>query len=470
MIPEPKAKRHEKYFDKSIVEAVDAILSEIVNSAYYTSQTNTNFIIPRGRTGQKQKGILLDCLRLDSQSMTQWRTHQHGISSEAIRHVFDVFDCFFGEVITGQQPDTQRFTPMEGQEQMYRGVVVWLRKNKRDDVAKAYKLVSNYFLPRSRHIISSQSLSSQTEDNTGLIFLNGDDALNTAKCHSGRINKLDTSLPNGQFISCGDDGHVKFLDVTNLRAGARFKLRPKLYSVQVSPSGDYAACGSTDRTLTIIELRATDEQLTVVPHPAKVADIAISPDSTMVATACDDGIVRVWTKSSDWKHCDQFLGHNSFVRSVNFSTCGSKVISCSADKTAIVWRISDQTATQQFRDHEGWIYEGIFIPNTEFMATCGTDNTVRIWSLEGEEAPKILSGHNDWVTSLDVSPDGTRLLSASRDGTARIWNWQEPGRNAERVRIEAYNERLRCARYTRDGLKIITASTEGRVTVWATPD
>jgi len=243
----PKPKRIEKYFDNSIVETVDGILNKIVNSARYTRSDNTNFIIPRGETGQKKKGILLECLRLDSQSMTQWRTHQHGISSEAIRHVFDVIVCFFGEVVTGEKPNPTRFSPLEVHEKMYHDVVVWLRKNMKDDVIEAHKIVSDYFLARSPKLISEKSTELEFSDSAEVQILDGDDAENTGICHIGRVNKLDASLPNGHFVSCGDDGHVKFLEVKNLRAEPRLNLRSQIYSVQVSSNGSFAACGTTDR-------------------------------------------------------------------------------------------------------------------------------------------------------------------------------------------------------------------------------
>ena len=56
----------------------------------------------------------------------------------------------------------------------------------------------------------------------------------------------------------------------------------------------------------------------VLPHPAGVHHLAFSPDGTLLATACDDQVVRVWNAAT-WKEAFPPLEHASPVNAVSFS-------------------------------------------------------------------------------------------------------------------------------------------------------
>ena len=73
------------------------------------------------------------------------------------------------------------------------------------------------------------------------------------------------------------------------------------------------------------------------------------------------------------------LGHSISVKSVCMSVDGTRVVTGSWDKTAI------------------------------------------IWNAETGERLVTLSGHTDWVSSVCMSVDGTRVVTGSRDNTAIIW-------------------------------------------------
>ncbi|XP_062515038.1 phospholipase A-2-activating protein-like isoform X2 [Corticium candelabrum] len=124
----------------------------------------------------------------------------------------------------------------------------------------------------------------------------------------------------------------------------------------------------------------------------------------------------------------QIFGHSDDVRSV---TSGPTFIAtASRDKTAVVWRSSDEEATRfeiavTFSGHTGFVSTICFIPSSEdhprgLLATGCMDKLIRIYDPQMQEPICVLSGHNGNVCALAAGKFGT-LLSGSWDCSARVW-------------------------------------------------
>ncbi|KIJ39268.1 hypothetical protein M422DRAFT_257873 [Sphaerobolus stellatus SS14] len=73
-------------------------------------------------------------------------------------------------------------------------------------------------------------------------------------------------------------------------------------------------------------------------HTDSVISVAFSPDTTKVASASRDNILRVWDISTGLS--SPLEGHQQFVHSVSFSPDGTKIVSGSWDSTIRVWDVS----------------------------------------------------------------------------------------------------------------------------------
>jgi WD40 repeat protein len=67
--------------------------------------------------------------------------------------------------------------------------------------------------------------------------------------------------------------------------------------------------------------------------------IALSPDGTLLATAGDDHLVRLW-RISDRKLLLTLRGHSDWVRTVGFSPDGEILASGGDDRTVRLWNVS----------------------------------------------------------------------------------------------------------------------------------
>jgi eukaryotic-like serine/threonine-protein kinase len=111
-------------------------------------------------------------------------------------------------------------------------------------------------------------------------------------------------------------------------------------------------------------------------------------------------------------------GHERFVRAVDFTPDGKRLISSGADGLVVSWDLT-RGQGETWRGHVGETNCIAISPDGALVATGGDDTTVRLWS--GGKA-RVLEGHRASVIGVVFLPGGTRLVSAAYDRTLRVWD------------------------------------------------
>jgi WD40 repeat protein len=198
---------------------------------------------------------------------------------------------------------------------------------------------------------------------------------------------------------------------------------------------------TTGRLIRVFEL--------IPSHPA-IASVAISPDGHLVLTGSmvsrnHDPVLALWHVNKEGP-IQIFSGHQDSITSLAFSTNGDRILSASADGTAIVWstatgnqirtfRVKDKLseAGKMIRDGVGiiprwaWSWNGAgdavgFSQDGTEVLQATTDNKIVIWDVASGAAKKSLVGHSQWINAVAFSGDGIHVVSGDADGTMNIWN------------------------------------------------
>jgi WD40 repeat protein len=144
-----------------------------------------------------------------------------------------------------------------------------------------------------------------------------------------------------------------------------------------SPDGTQIATGS-DHLLHIRDSVTHEIVMQVGEHEMEIVAIAWHPDGSMIASASNDGVVRLWDVESS-----QLL--------------------------------------LELAEHDGEIVDIGWHPQEMVLATAGIDG-IRFWDMDTGQQLAVVEGAD--VRDIEWSPDGTRLASAHYLNGVHVYTWE----------------------------------------------
>eukprot|EP00698_Gefionella_okellyi_P013762 TRINITY_DN3787_c0_g1_i1.p1 TRINITY_DN3787_c0_g1~~TRINITY_DN3787_c0_g1_i1.p1 ORF type:complete len:1290 (-),score=231.05 TRINITY_DN3787_c0_g1_i1:3642-7487(-) len=237
--------------------------------------------------------------------------------------------------------------------------------------------------------------------------------------------------------------------------------------ISLSPDGKQLASGDRDgnvRIHSVSDLRVLDQQ---PAHNSEVLtmDFGICHGQTALATASRDRLIHVFNQTAATKlHLAGTIDdHTSSITCVKFDGSGSRLLSCSADRTVIfrelqlpsnleteltlnrldvagksvitagqdkklhVWNLLSGKIARQYRQdaESGEPLKVQMDPSGLLFATSSTDKCIRLFDFFSGEVIAKFSGHSEVVTALKFTSDCKRLISVGADGCIFVWKLSE---------------------------------------------
>lgn len=248
----------------------------------------------------------------------------------------------------------------------------------------------------------------------------------------------------------------------------------------VSKDGKLLASASLDGKVILWSWPA-GQRLSILAHPGPVhaVDLITGRDGNhLLVTGCDDGRARIWsvTARSVKGPLVELKGHEGALRTVRFR--GEAACLTGGDDRKIGhWDIKSGQLLGWIHAPGAWkqsAHQGTVTslqPGADgLLLSSGSDNVQKVWRLEGmsSELLKTHRGRTGDVQRLGLSPDGKRVLFDHGDELRLL----DPASGAVEGIVQSWkNLRFQdFAYFSPRGNLVLAASAEGRVGLWRAPN
>jgi WD40 repeat protein len=278
----------------------------------------------------------------------------------------------------------------------------------------------------------------------------------------GRAHRTAFSVDGKLIASGGSDGSAYLWDA---RTGQLLRElqghRAIVTQLAISPNGRWLASASADGTVNLRSLPEGDLVRTFSPTREVINDVAFSSDGALLA-AVGAGAAWIWDVEEKQKPDDSYRPSRSLAVA-RFSPDGSRIASAGEDGTVRLWNGSG-THLSSWLEHEGPVYDLCFSPDGRFLASVGLDGALIVQDSQTGAVRQRLSAGHRVAAAVACAPGSRQVASAGSDGVIRIWDVAQ-GKLDRILESEAQSSPVYALLFADRG-RLLLAGRQGRIEIW----
>ena len=226
--------------------------------------------------------------------------------------------------------------------------------------------------------------------------------------------------PNGQALaSAGADHTVRLWSLISSALSSSSSS-----ALSASSSSSSSSSQSTSSLLSPPPVTSLRTSRSLDGHTQGVSDLSWSPDGSLLASASDDGTLRIWDVGEGRSACKPLRGHVNHVMCLHFCPRANIIASGSFDESVKLWDLRSGRCIRTIQAHSEPITTVQFHSDGSTLATSSFDGLVRLWDHGSGQCLKTLQTEGTPpVGSFRFSPNGRFLLCGTLDARIRLWDY-----------------------------------------------
>jgi WD40 repeat protein len=230
------------------------------------------------------------------------------------------------------------------------------------------------------------------------------------KGHTGSIKSLLFSYDGKYLYSASLDGKVLKWDLAARTSRNVTTDLLEITSLVISSNGNYLAGVSSDGKALIWNPERTADPFRIPDNGKIIKTVRFKPDENILAVGYTDGYIQLWDISSRKSVSDLIKAHTAEVNDIRFNNKYSQMATASNDGSLKIWNTGDLTTPPiTFLDNDGFVLAIEFSPDGELIIS-GT---------YGDKGPNNLVGRPTYADQMakDICTMLTRNLSTEEWST-----------------------------------------------------
>ncbi len=252
------------------------------------------------------------------------------------------------------------------------------------------------------------------------------------------------------------------IEFADLHAG-----KGPVYSQTWSGDGRWLATADFD-LVRVWDTSTYQESAALEGHTGFIWGLAWSPapDPLMLASASQDGSVRLWDAATSTQIS---LLETGWAFCLDWSPDGRQLAVGTQSGEVQIWDVDAQELLQTWKSgtHTS-IISLAWSPDGQSLASGELGGSLTLWDVSTGAVRRTMAGYTaarSDVNGLDWSPDGSLLASAHQDGKIRFWNAEtfELSRT-----LDAHTGWVRGVAFSPDGRLLASTGEDKRICLWDT--
>lgn len=232
--------------------------------------------------------------------------------------------------------------------------------------------------------------------------------------------------------------------------------------LSVGPKGRHIAYGSSDSTITVIDIRSGKKKQNIVGHEKKITGVSFKDNRYHLLSCSWDQTTRLW----DTKESNEpvILKHSSEVKALATALDQSKGAAGARDGEVKVFSSNTLKNLRNLQAHQSEITGLSFIDNGTKLVTTSWSGECRIWDLSTFELAYELSRLNDRIRSVAATPNGIRLVLGLHSGMVLFIDLDNPTKIGK---LEGHTDVVEALSIDSTGERLVTGSWDRTLRLWS---